>query len=255
MIVGPKGAVGRLAHLLKLIGDGPTTFTLTDLVDRSDLPTSTVHRLLQELVRSNLVERSASRAYRPGRELYLLASRLVARFDLVACVRPFLEELGSKWQETAVLCTFSPSAQNAVISDLVLTRHPLRYAIETGDVLELPWGSLGRAILANLPEERRVAILRADKIGPISGRALAPFAEMEEALAEIRAQGHARHCDLENDLAGVASPIFGRGNVVIGCLGITMPARRFSLHSEEELSRSVRNAAVAVSESAQISRS
>jgi len=255
LIVEPRGAVGRLVHLLKLIGSGPPTFTLTELAIRASLPTSTVHRLLQELVRSNLVERSSSRAYRPGRELYLLASRMVAKFDIVGCARPFLEELGEQWKETVVLCIYSPSALNAVVSDLVLTPHPLRYGIETGDVIELPWGSLGRAILAHLPSEHRIAILDVRKIGPISGRRMPSLADMEAILAGIRAQGHARHCDPENDLAGIASPIFGRGNEVLGCLGVTMPARRFGLHSEEQLSQALRSAAVALSERARISQS
>lgn len=251
----PKGAAGRLAYLLKLIADGPHSFTLTTLSERSGLPTSTVHRLLQELVRSGLIERAEGQAYRAGWELYLLASRMVARFDLIRCARPFLEELGAHWKETVVLCAYSPAGRNAVISDLVLTPHPLRYAIDVGVIIELPWGSLGRAILAHLPIEHRRVILSEHKIGPISGRPLPELATMEANLAQDRAQGFSRHYDPENDLAGIASPIFGRGNEVLGCVGVTMPAKRFGFHAEEELARAVREASAALSEKARIAQS
>lgn len=255
MVAEPRGAAGRLAFLLKLIADGPRTFTLKYLVARSGLPTSTVHRLLQELVRSSLVDRAAGQAYRPGSELHLLASRLVAKFDLVSCARPFLEQLGASWKETVVLCAYNPAGRNAAIADVVPTPHPLRYAIEAGDVIELPWGSLGKAILASLPAEHRALLLKDRMIGPISGRPLPPVAEMEVTFATIRMQGWSRHNDVENDLAGIAAPVFGLGNEVLGCVGVTMPARRFAIHPEELLSNAVRDAGIAISERARIAQS
>jgi DNA-binding IclR family transcriptional regulator len=251
----PRGAAGRLAYLLKLIAEGPCTFTLKDLTARSALPSSTVHRLLQELVRSSLIERSAGQGYRPGRELYLLASRLVAKFEFVRCSRPYIEQLEQAWQETVVLCAYSPAGRNAAIADVVPTPHPLRYAIEVGDVIELPWGSLGKAILASLPAEHRVVLLREQMVGPISGRPLPPVSEMEANLAAIRTQGWSLHYDEENDLAGIAAPIFGPGDAILGCVGVTMPARRFGFHDEAALSKAVRDAAIAISEKARIAQS
>ncbi|HTN14728.1 MAG TPA: IclR family transcriptional regulator [Sphingomonadaceae bacterium] len=250
----PSGAAGRLAYLLKLIADGPQTFSLGQLTERSKLPTSTVHRLLQELVRSGLVERCPGQAYRPGRDLYLLASRLISQFDLTRCARPFLEELMKNWQETVVLCAYSPTDLNAVIADVVQTPNPFRYAVTVGGVIELPWGSLGRAILAHLPEDERKEVFGLQKVGPITGRPLPPPAEMEADLAMIREQGHSRFHDPENDLSGIASPIFGRDDEVLGCVGVTMPAKRYSLHSEDSLAQAVRDAALRVSERARIAQ-
>lgn len=250
----PSGAAGRLAYLLKLIAEGPQTFSLGQLTERSRLPTSTVHRLLQELVRSGLVERCAGQAYRPGRDLYLLASRLISQFDLVRCARPFLEELMESWQETVVLCAYSPADMNAVIADVVQTPNPFRYAVTVGGVVELPWGSLGRAILANLPEDERRQVLGLRKVGPITGRPLPPLKELEADLAMIREQGHSRFHDPENDLSGIASPIFGREEKVLGCIGVTMPAKRYSLHTEDDLANAVCDAASRLSERARIAQ-
>ena len=250
----PGGSGARLAFLLKLVASGPHTFSLGQLTERAGLPSSTVHRLLQEMVRSGLVERSAGQGYKLGRELYLLASQLVAKFDLARSARPFLEQLVDEWKETVVLCAYSPMSRDAAIADARLTPNPLRYAVEIGRRIDLPWGSLGRAILAHLRPNEMQAILRETKLGPISGRSLGPRNELEASLATIRQQGFSRYYDPENDLAGIASAIFGADGEVLGCLGVTMPSKRYQLHLEDDLSSAVRAAAQSISEHAKIAQ-
>ena len=244
-----------MSYLLKLVASGPHLFSLRALTERSGLPTSTVHRLLQELVKSGLVERGAAQCYKPGRELFLLASQLITKFDLSRAARPSMEALVEQWRETVVLCAYSPAARNAVISDAVLTPNPLRYAVEIGGIIELPWGSLGRAILANLRPLEIEAVIRRNRAGPISGRTLPPRRELERDLAEIRRQGFSRYYDPQNDLAGIASPIYGAEGEVLGCLGVTMPSKRYKAHLEDDLSVNVALAARQLSERARINQS
>ena len=128
----PRGAGDRLIYLLKLIAEGAPQFSLGELAEQAGLPASTVHRLLQVLLRSGMVERGAGQSYRPGRELHRMASQLVAGFDLVRSARPFLETLVAQWQETAVLCVYSPVMRTATIADVVVTPHPLRFSVDRG---------------------------------------------------------------------------------------------------------------------------
>ena len=252
---GPRGAADRLAYLLKLVAAGPPQFTLGELVTSADLPPSSVHRLLQALVRSGLVERGQGQSYRPGRELHRLASQLVARFDLVRCARPLLEDLVAQWHETAVLCTYSPAMRVAIIADVVMTPHPLRFAVERGGEIQLPWGSLGHAILAFLPQGDAEAIMREAKVGPLSGRPRSSRKEMEVELELIRDRGYARYYDPRYDIAGIAGPVFGTFGEIVGCLGVTMPSKRYQLHLEDDLATAVRESAAALSEMAAISHS
>lgn len=251
----PNGSAKRLIHLLKLVAAGPYQFSLSDLVARSGMPASSVHRILQEMVHGGLVERGKSQSYKPGRELHWLASQLVARFDLSRSARPFLETLVEEWHETAVLCTYSPSTRSAIIADAVLTPHPLRFAVECGREISLPWGSLGRAILAYLSPGEIESIIRTAKAGPLSGRPRAPRAEIENDLSVIRANGYSRFYDPDNDIAGLASPIFGAQEEILGCIGVTMPSKRYHIHLEDDLAIAVRNAARALSEKAAIAYS
>ena len=209
----PRGSADRLVHLLKLVAGGPSHFSLGDLAQRARLPASTVHRLLQVLLRSGLVERGPGQSYRPGRELHRLASQLVSRFDLGRSARPFLGEVG------------------------------------------LPWGSLGRAILAHLPAGEIEAVFRETTTGPLTGRPRPSRDEFEAALAQVRADGFARYFDPRFDLAGIAAPIFGADREQLGCLGVTMPSSRYQLHLQDDLAEAVREGARELSQLAAISYS
>jgi len=251
----PRGAADRLAYLLKLVAAGPPQFTLGELTASAGLPASSVHRLLQALVRTGLVERGHGQSYRPGRELHRLASQLVAGFDLTRCARPLLEELVAQWQETAVLCTYSPVMRAAIIADVVMTPHPLRFAVERGGEIQLPWGSLGRAILAFLPQGDTEAIMREATVGPLSGRPRSSRKELEAELHQIHDSGYARYFDPRYDIAGIAAPVFGAFGDIVGCLGVTMPSKRYQLHLEDDLAAAVRQSAATLSEMAAISHS
>lgn len=249
MASGKESGTGpRLIQILRLIAEGGRGFSLKEIAARADLPPSSVHRLLQVLARAGMVERGPQLSYGPGRELYRMASILRARFDLGGAARPFLERLWSQWQETTVLCVFNPTSRTGTIMDVLLTTHPLRFAIEIGMELALPWGSLGQAMLANLAAADVDAVLRSATTGPLSGRPLAPRAEILADLAHIRERGYADYFDPNYDVAGVAAPLFGRDGKLIGCLGITMPSQRFELHDRDGMTAAVRGAAAELSE-------
>ena len=242
-----RGAGPRLILLLRLIAENGS-FSLKEISERAALPPSTAHRLLQVLSRSGMVERGPHQTYRPGRELYRMASLLRSRFDLGAAARPFLERLWSQWQETAVLCLYNPTSRTGTVVDAILTTHPLRFAVEIGMELALPWGSLGQAMLASLAAEEIEMVLAAATSGPLSGRPLAPREEVLADLDRIRANGFADYFDPNYDVAGVAAPLFGAGGELVGCLGITMPSRRFDLHDRPAMTAAVRDAACELSE-------
>jgi DNA-binding IclR family transcriptional regulator len=247
-VSAPRGSAARLVAILAAIaGIGPS-FTLKELCAQVRLPPSTVHRLLRVLLRSNLVERGKGQGYRPGRELYRLASLLRTRFDLNQAARPLLERLWSRWQETAVLCVYNPAARRAAVADVVLTRHPLRFMIEPGFELALPWGSLGRALLAHLSEEDMDAVLATSTTGPLSGRPLPKRSVLRSELSRIRASGVAAYFDPAFELAGVAAPVFGSGGRLFGCIGIIMPTRRFDQQAAPGMSKGVLGVARELSE-------
>jgi DNA-binding IclR family transcriptional regulator len=236
----PQGSAPRILNLLRCIAENPGEITLKDLAARLSLPQSTAHRLLQHLVAADMVVQSETQAYRPGPEFFRIASLALARIDLPKLAHPFLLKLWNQWQETCVFCLYKPASRTAVVADLVATPHPLRFVIEAHTELSIAWGSLGRSILAFLPQTDVDAVLADTHTGPLSGRPLPSRGEMLTELAVIRDRGCAVFEDRRPlDVAGVAAPVFGADRTVIGCIGTTMPASRFDTQDRDALCAAV----------------
>lgn len=224
-----RGSGLRTINLLKLVAEGGQSFTLGELADRAGLPASSAHRLLQPLLKAGFVERGDGQAYRKGSELFRIASLVIQQMDEGRIARPVLHRLWEEWQETSSFCLYKPGEHLAVVVETIQTPHALRFVIEPYAKISLTWGSLGRAILASLPEAEAQAATVRPAAGPLSGLPPASPEEIAQIISDIRAQGFASYRNHEIDAAGVAAPVFGGNGAVIGSLGITAPARRLGI--------------------------
>ena len=234
-----RGAGPRTIELLRHIASGEREFALKDLAERAGLAPSTVHRLLEFWVRRDLIERAGPKAYRLGPELFRLASLIARKFELPRIARPFLESLWKDWQETASLCLYRPAMHSAMVAESIASPHPLQFVLTPYSEISLPWGSLGRSILAHLPPQEIEAILADEPRSPLSGRPLPPRRAFRDELRRIRERGYAVYEDDTMNIAGVSSPVFAAGDAIVGCIGVTMPASRFGKPVRDGLPRAV----------------
>jgi DNA-binding IclR family transcriptional regulator len=239
---GSAGA--RMVRILQCVAEGQSQFSVRPLANQLKLSPSTVHRLLQQLVQTGMVERADIDAYRPGQELFRMAALLVRRFDVRTVARPILLELWQQWQETCPLCLYAPTDRAAKVLDTIPSPHPVQYVIEASATLPLAWGSLGRSILAFLAAEDIDKVLERSQRGPLSGTPSPSRADLLKELGRIRRRGYAVYEDrIKLDIAGVAAPVFGSAGSVIGCMGVTMPASRFKAKDRGRLGAAVAGAA------------
>lgn len=221
-----RGSGSRTIALLKLIAESDGPFMLSQLAARAALPRSSVHRLLQPLVREGLVERTTGQSYQTGSELLRIATLVMRQADVGRLARPILQRLWAQWEETSSLCLYKADSQAALVVETIQTPHPLRFVIEAFSEMSLTWGSLGRAILAFLPPEAADASIRRVGLGPLSGLPPPSALEMAGIISEIREQGFAQYRNETIDAAGVAAPVYRADGTVLGSLGVTAPARR-----------------------------
>jgi DNA-binding IclR family transcriptional regulator len=207
---------------------GEREFALKDIADKAGLAASTTHRLIDLWVRRDLLERSGPKSYRMGPELFRLASLVLQKFAVTREARPFLEALSNDWQETALFCLYNPATRTATVGESISSPHPLKYELMPHSQVPLAWGSLGRAILAHLPPGDIDAVLAQNPHGPLSGKSLPPHRLFMRELALIRSRGCAVYEDRDMNVAGVSAPVLQADARVVGCLGVVMPASRFS---------------------------
>jgi DNA-binding IclR family transcriptional regulator len=243
-----EGSGRRLLLLLEIIAGLETEFSLKELTARSNLPMTTVHRLLQVLVEAGMVERAPGQGLRAGVKLLRLASMLLKDLDPHDAAQPFLRDLWQAWQETAVFAVYRPQTRTATVVDAIAAPHPLRFVIERYTEVSLPWGSFGRAILAYLPPQEADAVVAARPRSPLTGRLPPPDQELFEELARIRREGVAIYVDLSIDVAGIAAPVFGPHRSVIGCIGLAMPGSRYGDYDKAAICAAIADAARRLSE-------
>jgi IclR family acetate operon transcriptional repressor len=246
-------AAARVLRLLQCIAEGEREFTLKNLAARTGLAPSTTHRLLAFLVQADMVERAAPKAYRMGPELFRLGALVLQKFELHKMARPLLHELWTQWQETCSFCLYKPATRTATVAETIRTPHPLQFVLELHSQISLAWGSMGRCILAFLPDEDVEVVLALERRGPISGKHLPTRRAMRQDLERIRQRGYAVYEDKTLDMAGVTAPVFGPGGPVVGCIGVTMPASRFRKPDEPELCAAVLDKAQRLSAAAGLS--
>jgi DNA-binding IclR family transcriptional regulator len=235
-----RGSGARTIVLLRCIAEGEPEFTLSSISQKLRLAPSTVHRLLRALTTMGLVERTPAQTYRIGAEFFRIAALVAGKFEIGRLARPYLQELWKLSQETCAFGLYQPANQLVMIAEVIHTSFPLRYVIERLTTLSLTWGSLGRSILAHLPDSEFDAAYATASTGPLSGRPLPPRQELRVALAEIRKRGYAVYEDRAHvDVAGVAAPVFNAGGEVVGALGVMMPLSRFEKCPLAKLSAAV----------------
>jgi IclR family transcriptional regulator, KDG regulon repressor len=204
--------VDQALVLLKAIAAGGSGST-SELARRTGLNRTVAHRLLATLDRHGFVRRYGDR-WELGVALLGLGQQVEPELRQVA--RPLLVELVADVGETAVLSV--PETDQAVVLDQVVAPgHLVRAEYPPGFRHPLALGAHGRAILAySEPSLVERVLSGVDEPGAL-----------DEELTAIRARGYATsHDELRSGAWGLAVPVLGADDRVMGSIGVVMPVGR-----------------------------
>jgi IclR family transcriptional regulator, acetate operon repressor len=220
-------AVDRACLLVSLVVRADEPLTFTEITDATGLARSTTSRLLAALERTDLLKRDASGAYVAG-GLFTLHSARRDRWDELARVaEPFLQHLGDRTGETALLGV----PRGRTVSHVSQIDSTYLLAARDWRQVEVPvhCSAMGKALCAagvlplpDEPLERRTAHSRPD------------LEALLRDLDEARARGFAVAVDeLEVGLTAVATPVCGRDGEVVAALGVTGATARLRERKDE----------------------
>lgn len=219
------GYAERLLAVQQAFAEGPEDLSLAQLSTRLGLPPSSVHRLLEPLVTTGLVDRAPGRRYRIGAEMFRLSALVSQRFDLVAHARARMRELVRRTGQTCMLGVLSRSRTEFVVAEKIDSPEPLGVRIAMYEQQPLVWGSLGRSILAFLDQPHVCAAVAAARDGAVADRRPPDVAQLSEELHAIQRAGVAvtRGQVAQPELVGMSTPVFGADGRVRGALGLASP--------------------------------
>lgn len=238
-------SIERAFALLRALAIEPAG--VTDLADRTDLPKSTVSRLLATLVSEGAVEQlEEGGEYRLGGELLELAQSTSPDRSLIATARPFLTELASRTGETSGLSVLNGDEVRYL--DNVLSEEEVTVRDWTGEATPLHVTPSGIVLLAGLDHGAIERYLG----GPLTrntANTLTDPAQITERIDLLRRVGHVwAYGEFDEGLNSVAAPVVDtRGNTV-AALHVHGPAYRFpGPGAAEELGQLLRDTAAQLS--------
>lgn len=225
-------SIARAAALLRALERSPEGLGITELATITELPKSTVHRLVAALADEELVARSADGRIRLGAAIARLGG--AAHEALAERLRPVLLGLRRDLDETVDLSVLDGAAARFV--DQVPAPRRLRATSAVGELFPLHCTANGKALLAALPTETAESLLPA-KLPRLTPRTIVAKKALLEELERVREAGIA--FDREEHTLGIRAVGVAvlAGDDPVAAISVPVPAQRFEQVEAEVVAR------------------
>ena len=222
----------RLLGLFEAIAKTESGLTLARLSAVLDSPKSSLLLLLRPLVARGYLIHEAG-VYRLGAAIFRLASDILSTRNFPKLVRPFIEELVVRSQETVFLAVIDRAGAKVAYVEGIDSPQPVRYTTPVGSARPLYCSAAGKLLLAFQDEEWREEYLRVVKLKAMTPRTITSRTVLRKELEKIRKTGIAVSIgEAIPGAAGMAAPIFNADRSVAAALLIGAPVDRFQREHE-----------------------
>ncbi len=243
----PVPALERALTILECLASTRNGMSFAELAHRLGLAKSSTHVLLSTLERRGYIERAIpSRRYRFGLKLFSLANMAIAGVSLRDEARPYLQALMEKTKLTVHMAILDHD--EAVLIEKVEPPGLIKLATWIGKRMDLHCTSLGKALLAHVPEKELDPLLGDRGLPKHNRRTIGSPRKLKQELRRIRKSGYAT--DDEEDEIGlrcVGVPVFNREAQVIAAISVAGLVSRLPLQRIPSIATVVKETATALS--------
>jgi DNA-binding IclR family transcriptional regulator len=220
--IKPLLVLSKIRGILDAFSLARPALTLSELRSETGFPTSTVQRLVANLVAEGFLDRDGDR-YRIGATMAYWAAPASRGIDRLRAVTPALQELRALTGETA--CFFVREGPFRVCIAIEETAHAIRREMHVGKVLPLQAGSAGRVLMA-WDDDALTQVLS----GPLESFTELSVTDPEVLRADVenvRRDGWS-YTEGERDegAAGLSAPVFDAAARLVGAMTISGPMSR-----------------------------
>jgi IclR family KDG regulon transcriptional repressor len=196
--------------------------TLDELTEAIDEPRSSVHRILNTLVESDVLQRPGSRGgYRMGPKAITWGSSFLRAVNLIDEFRSVAAPIVSRIDETMQLAVLD--WPDVVFVSHVDSRRPVRLVTEVGRRLPAHATAVGKALLA-FSGTSAVDWYRHQEMRELTPRTATTAEELDRQLAKARRRGWAEASEESSEnLTCVAAPVRAHDGQVIAAMTICVP--------------------------------
>lgn len=240
----PIRAVDRVCDILDLAADSPNGLSLGEAATGAHIPKSTAFRYLASLEARQYIERDAdSGLYKLGIAFRSTDARGKER--LLSIAAPVVASLRDRLGETINLGVLDGGF---IVHELVAeSPQMMRLAARVGERGFIHSTALGKAICAELPEDRVIAMLKAKGMPPRTATTITTEQGFLDELEKVRRDGYGED-DAENQESGRCVGVTIQGTPLKCGISVSAPADRLPQSEVPKVARILRDAADAIRE-------
>ncbi len=225
------GGFAKGLAVIEAFGAEHSQLTISDVGRLTGLDRATARRCLRTLVDRGYAT-TDGKLYSLTARILRLGYAYLAATPLPRVVQPYIERLSSATQESCSVSVLDGA--EIVYVARASQRRVMSVGLNVGSRLPAYCASMGRVLLAALPEAEARAILSSSKRPRLTPHTKTSVADLMDELASVRARGYAIvDQELELGLRSVAVPLRGRAGVV-GALNVGAQAARVSVRKMRE---------------------
>ncbi|MDK2823123.1 MAG: IclR family transcriptional regulator, regulon repressor [Clostridia bacterium] len=218
---------------------------VTEISKLIGLNKSTTYGLLNTLFEKGYVDKRPNGKYCLGLKLLELGQHVQNRLDVRTVARPFLEELCEKYDETIHLVIFNRG--EAYYVDKVESARSIVNITQVGKRVALHASSVGKAILAYMPEEQQEAELT-KPLKQYTPNTITDPEKLREHIELVKEKGYALDMEeIELGVRCIGAPIRNYTGEVIGAFSCSAPSTRVSSEKLTEIIEAVKATALTIS--------
>ncbi len=233
--VAERYEVAVLANALDIlfaIGEQPTlTLSTAEASRQLGISRSTAYRLLITMSSKGFVDQLTSgRGWTLGWRFFALAQRGRAE-KLRAAAAPAMRRILEQESETVNLAVYSGGELVYIAS--FDSPHPFRMTEPPGETAPLHATSLGKAVLASLPEAERDAVLAELELAPITKRTVRSRRALQQQLETARSRGWAMEVgEAEIGVSCFGAAILDSDGLPVAAISVSVPDVRLDSRAE-----------------------
>ncbi len=228
-------SLDRGLRVLELFGRGDRhEYTMIEVAEALGMARAAALRVLATLEHLGYLH-SSGRAFSLTPRVLGLGYAYLSSLGFRAVARPIADAL---MQETGETCSIGVLDRGDVVYVLRCeARRIIRIDLSAGSRIPAYLNSMGRVLLAALPERELQRYLAALKPVAVTRRTLVKSSDLRLAIARVRANGWCYiEGEVEQSVAGIAAPIRDRDGVTVAALNLSLVHSRYSQrHIKSEL--------------------
>lgn len=221
-------SIDRALRIVEIISTRKEGIGVTELAEKLGLNKSSIFRILATLLSHGFIEQvPETKKYKLGYIYLELSTRLLDSIDIRKEAIPYLRELEQISNEVIHLVIYAQ--KEAVYIEKLEGNETLRMHSQVGKRAPMHCTSAGKVILANLPREEAIEIIRQNGLPMHTEKTITNEQDLMKNVNMIKAQGFGiEREENETGITCIAAPLFNHRGEVAGAISISGTALRMT---------------------------